>query len=633
MRVSHFSRLSSLSLSFVSLAFLALLLWGNQKLSEQKQLTDSFQVLKQQVQVELVTTLSQYLQSGDAVLLSQASEILVAVNTQLETMTPETQQLLQPSVSTLLKRTNSDYRAIGKLAGAEQELVINAERSIGNEISSLLDYTEQGLKKGQPHSSDYLVLANDLMQQLIHLIHARQQQADYSVTIDQMQATLRQLEQLPLLGIKESLPDQSMMLVQREAKDLGLGIISELSSLLRRYPQEMQKTREQIVRRQQAFSKLRDDIAQVQDSVINAETNVAQRSDETLLQIKLAVVALVVVLMLFSAVNYLLLNRMVLAPLRRLRDAMQRLVSDGHKEKLAGANVDTEMGEIATSFNHILAQHDAEAEQKRHQMQAVNSALDSIGSEIARVQQDSQRNHQVAGDNQQQLSVLADIGIRLRERFDVLEKNTNQTAAFVAESEATSARLTDSSKQTQAIISNGESSVTELNSSVDEVSQILNVISTVAEQTNLLALNAAIEAARAGEHGRGFAVVADEVRKLASKTNDSLAQVQGILQRLQSAASTLSKNYAVIDQSASEQQQQIQQILSINAETGAQARSSSAAVNQAYALVASQAEKMAEFERAMQDMLHKLSDSIQLLQHTASQTAQQQQKIEQVFGH
>jgi methyl-accepting chemotaxis protein len=633
MRVSHFSRLSSLSLSFVSLAFLGLLLWGNQKLAEQKQLTDSFQALKQQVQVELVTTLSQYLQSGDAVLLSQASEILVAVNSQLEAMTPETQQLLNPSVSTLLKRTNSDYRALGKLAGAEQELVINAERSIGNEISSLLDYAEQGLNEGRPNSSNYLALANDLMQQLIHLIHARQQQADYSVTIDQMQATLSQLEQLPLLGIKESLPDQSMMLVQREAKDLGLGIISELSSLLRRYPQEMQKTREQIVQRQQAFSKLRDDIAQVQDSVIKAETNVAQRSDETLLQVKLAVVALVVVLMLFSAVNYLLLNRMVLAPLRRLRDAMQRLVSDGHKEKLAGANVDTEMGEIATSFNHILAQHDAEAEQKRHQMQAVNSALDSIGSEIARVQQDSQRNHQVAGDNQQQLSALTEIGVQLRERFDVLEKNTNQTADFVAESETTSARLTDSSKQTQAIISSGESSVKELNSSVDEVSQILNVISNVAEQTNLLALNAAIEAARAGEHGRGFAVVADEVRKLASKTNDSLAQVQGILQRLQSAASTLSKNYAVIDQSASEQQRQIQQILSINSETGAQARSSSAEVNEAYALVATQADKMTEFEYAMQDMLHKLSDSIQLLQHTASQTAQQQQKIEEVFGH
>ncbi|RCW62861.1 methyl-accepting chemotaxis sensory transducer with Cache sensor [Saliterribacillus persicus] len=144
--------------------------------------------------------------------------------------------------------------------------------------------------------------------------------------------------------------------------------------------------------------------------------------------------------------------------------------------------------------------------------------------------------------------------------IEVLEKTTTGSNLM----EASAAQMSKIDQIVKAAVDN----VKNLDTESQEISRLVAVIKDISEQTNLLALNAAIEAARAGEHGKGFAVVADEVRKLSEQVSDSISDITGIVSRIQSessnATSALEEGYEEVEQGSAQIQETKETFAGIN---------------------------------------------------------------------
>lgn len=186
--------------------------------------------------------------------------------------------------------------------------------------------------------------------------------------------------------------------------------------------------------------------------------------------------------------------------------------------------------EKAENLNHKLARLVGDADTSGT---AVNAILNTMRGKIDTTMQLSERQHHVTEEATRAIDALSHSIDNVSHKASVavnLAISTQETAQQGAEIVAQAVHSIESVNSRARELADGMGS---LNKDADDIGRILGVISDIADQTNLLALNAAIEAARAGEAGRGFAVVADEVRKLAEKTMTATSQVGGFVSSIQ----------------------------------------------------------------------------------------------------
>ncbi len=245
--------------------------------------------------------------------------------------------------------------------------------------------------------------------------------------------------------------------------------------------------------------------------------------------------AVVVALVLALAISVTMVQRMIVAPAKNLVSDLARLAdgdftqeisvgSDDEIGQIAGnaARIQKDMGQLVERLNKSVYTLSASAEEMAHVTDQSNQAMMQQRAETEQVATAMNEMSATVREVAQHAQLAADSAGQANE-----EVNTGQ--GVVNDSIRAIASLVQKVERASDVILNLE------NDSV-EIGSVLDVISSIAEQTNLLALNAAIEAARAGEQGRGFAVVADEVRVLAQRTQASTEEIQDMIERVQSGA-------------------------------------------------------------------------------------------------
>lgn len=316
----------------------------------------------------------------------------------------------------------------------------------------------------------------------------------------------------------------------------------------------------------------------------------------------------------------------ILAPIRQLEQVMVQIGRDQNLTLRASEQGGDELADAASALNQMVQQIQAILQQARDLVQQVMVAsvqmLQAAEETAGAVGRQRLESSQIATAIEQMNTTVAEVAQHCYDAVDASQKadgavrHGRQIVSQLRHGIDSQAREMGSASQT----------ITELQQQTGNIGAVLSVIGGIADQTNLLALNAAIEAARAGEQGRGFAVVADEVRTLASRTQDSTSEIRQMIEKLQAAAAA---TVSIIQQGEQSNQQSVQNADQADAALNA-IIDSVVTINTMNSLISRAAEEQSGVSNTIASSSHRIATAAEDSQQRANETQQVSVRLQQL---
>lgn len=466
----------------------------------------------------------------------------------------ELEQLYQAYAQTSADMFDAHANAIALNARLD-DIVASLEENADDASSLLLDFTDLDEIAESTRLQQAADIANTVESNMLSLLSVA---SEYSRTETLQRAEIRSKEVRVILDQAQSRLNEMATAASGEDNS---GTIDEVQSLLNDIRESLTSSNGLINTKVQELQQ----IQQAQDSLLLSDEKISnaivaldalnKMADQKAIDIKSSVesqitsstvTVIITVLLSFAlagGVGYFTVKA-ITQPLDKVNEILKIVASGDLTHKLDDTSED-EFGELAKNCNNLI-------NNLKELIFAINQRADQLAAASGETSTITLQTTASIEDQKAQLSQIAAATTEMHTTSQLVSNGAHDTLAEIKNADAEAEKVKQISagnKETIQVLANevqqAAEVINQLHQDSASIGGILDVIRGVADQTNLLALNAAIEAARAGEHGRGFAVVADEVRTLASRTQQSTQEINSMIEVLQAGAE---KAVAVMNQ-------------------------------------------------------------------------------------